>query len=145
MKKKILTTAVLLAMLANANAQIYGGESVVRYPTTNLYDPGIMNMYMRAYAETYERRATIFKEYASQAVDAFNEGEWGDAIKYATSALSLFENGQQYYIRGYAYESLGYLKEAKRDYKKSKKHGYPDAAQALESVSEKIKAQRKRK
>lgn len=61
------------------------------------------------------------------------------------AALSLFENGQQYFIRGFAYEKLGYLKEARKDYKKSKKMGYSDATRALETVNEKIKAQRRRK
>ena len=78
------------------------------------------------------------------AAEAYNEENWYDAIKYADSALSLFENGQQYYIRGYGYESLGYLKEAKKDYKRAKKLGYYDAVQALESLNEKIKAQKKK-
>lgn len=132
-------------MTLNSNAQIYPEDSYVRYPTTNLYDPAIMNMTMRAYAETLERRTALFRQYAQRAADAFNEEEWGDAIKYASSALSLFENGQQYYIRGYAYEHLGYLKEARKDYKAGKKNGYTDAAWALEAVNKKIKAQKRRR
>ena len=61
------------------------------------------------------------------------------------TSLSLFENGQQYYIRGYALESLGYLKEAKKNYKASKRIGYHDATQALNALNEKIKAQKKGK
>lgn len=144
MKKKILTTVLLLSLIANANAQIYPGDTYMKYPTRDLYDPAIMSMTLRAYAETAAQRAAFFDQYAEMAAEAFNEHRWGDAINYATSALSLFENGQQYFIRGYAYEKLGYLKEARKDYKKSKKMGYSDAARALEAVNEKIKAQRRR-
>jgi tetratricopeptide (TPR) repeat protein len=63
------------------------------------------------------RRAAIFDQYAQWAADAYNEERWNDAIKYASSALSIFDNGQQYFIRGYAYESLGILKDARKDYK----------------------------
>jgi hypothetical protein len=34
--------------------------------------------------------------------------------------------------------------KSRKDYKKSKKMGYSDAARALEAVNEKIKAQRRR-
>ena len=145
MKYLIILTALMCQFAVSMKAQIYPGDTYVRYPTRDLYDPAIMNMSLRAYAETAARRAALFDQFAQWAADAYNDARWNDAIKYASSALSLFENGQQYYIRGYAYESLGYLKEAKKDYKKSKRRSYPDGARALERVSEKIKAQRKRK
>ena len=132
-------------MATISQAQIYPGETGIQYPTRDLYDTRVMDMTLRAYAETAARRSAYFEQYSGLAAKAYNERNWHDAIKYANSALSLFENGQQYYIRGYGYESLGYLKEAKKDYKKAKKLGYYDAVQALESLNEKIKAQKKKK
>ena len=145
MKKMIVMTALMCQITVGAKAQIYAGDSYMRYPTVDLYDPAIMSMSLRAHAEMAARRAAIFDQYAQWAADAYNEERWNDAIKYASSALSIFDNGQQYFIRGYAYEYLGALKDARKDYKKSKKMGYGDAIAALERVNGKIKAQRKRK
>lgn len=145
MKKMFVMTALLCQITVSMKAQIYAGDTYMRYPTRDLYDSDIMSMSLRAHAETAARRAALFDQYAQRAADAFNAARWNDAITYASSALSIGENGQQYYIRGYAYEALGYLKDARRDYKASKRKGYGDASAALERVKEKIKAQRKRK
>ena len=142
--KKITILVLLCLMSINSQAQVYAYDSSLKMPTRDLYDTEVMNMTLRAYAETAARRSAYFKQYSRMAAEAYNEENWYDAIKYANSALSLFENGQQYYIRGYGYESLGYLKEAKKDYKRAKKLGYYDAVQALESLNEKIKAQKKK-
>ena len=143
--KKIIVMTLMCLMATTSQAQVYGYDSWLKMPTRDLYDTQVMDMTLRAYAETAARRSALFEQYSKLAAEAYNERNWYDAIKYANSALSLFENGQQYYIRGYGYESLGYLKEAKKDYKRAKRLGYYDAAQALESVNNKIKAQKKQK
>ena len=145
MRKKVMILALMCCLAMSCKAQIYPGETGIQYPTRDLYDTRVMDMTLRAYAETAARRSAYFEQYAELAAKAYNERNWYDAIKYADSALSLFENGQQYYIRGYGYESLGYLKEARKDYKRAKKLDYYDAIQALESLNEKIKAQKKKK
>lgn len=145
MKKKILFVGLICQMALSGNAQIYGGDPSVRLPTRDLYDTDVMSMSLRAQAETWERRSAMFEFYAEMAANAYNESKWRDAINYSSTALSLFENGQQYFIRGYALESLGFLKDAKKNYKASKRMGYHDAAQALEELNKKIKAQKKRK
>ena len=43
-------------MMMSAQAQIYGYDDYVRMPTMDLYDPGIMNMAIRAQAEAAARQ-----------------------------------------------------------------------------------------
>lgn len=145
MRKTNVIMALICLMVLNSNAQIYGGDPSVRLPTRDLYDTDVMSMSLRAQAETWGRRSAMFDVYAEMAANAYNESKWRDAINYSSTALSLFENGQLYYIRGFALESLGFLKEAKKNYKASKRMGYHDAALALEELNKKIKAQKKRK
>ena len=47
-----------------------------------------------------------------------------------------------HFFRGFAYESLGYYKNAKKDYKVAKKHGVFEANAALERIKQKMKAKR---
>ena len=64
-------------------------------------------------------------------------------INNVNSALNTgYYNGKLYFFRGYAYESLGYCKNAKKDYKLAKKNGVFEANAALDRVKQKMKAKR---
>ena len=70
--------------------------------------------------------------------------KWNYTISYVNQALRTgFYCGTLYYIRGFAYESLGDFKSAKKDYKTGKKYDSVEAAQALEQLKVKMKQRRK--
>jgi hypothetical protein len=50
-----------------------------------------------------------------------------------------YVNGDLYFIRGYAYEQLGYTSYAKKDYKRGRKEGSDLAARALEALKARMK------
>ncbi len=144
MKKRTLTITVMMLMLVmTANAQVGAYDRAIPLPTRDLYDTQTMNMalahaQMAARVET--QRKELFSIYANKAVEAYNNSQWVVAINCVNSALeTTYYNGDVYYIRGYAYEKLGYYRDAKRDYKKAKKYGYADAASALELLKIKMK------
>ena len=135
MKKRIVFACVMTLATLNCRAQIYGGDVATTFPTPDLYDSGMMNMYLRALAETSVKRKQNYDLYSELAYKAFNNKEWNNAIRYVNYALETqYYSETLYYIRGYAYEQLGNLRAAKKDYKKGKKHGSLDAARALESL-----------
>lgn len=71
-------------------------------------------------------------------VKAYNNNNWSNVIYYVNAALNtLYYSGTLYYIRGYAYEQLGNLRAAKKDYKTGKKYNCHEAIQALESLKTK--------
>ena len=145
MKKIIMLCAMLGAMTLNANAQVYAYDSWAQLPTTDLYDTQTMNMalahaQMRARVEA--RKQALFEHYANQAIDAFHNSQWSSAIYFANQALETsYYNGDIYYLRGYANEQLGNLRQAKKDYRKGKKYGCYQATAALQS----LKARKKRR
>ena len=146
MKKKVLIVAVVCSMTMVAKAQIGPYDSAVQMPTMDLYDTGAMNAYIGALAATVERRSQQFDYFSKLAVDAYCDDRWYDAIRYVNNALSTqYYDGLLYYIRGYAYEQLGNLKEAKKDYKIGKKYGDKYSIEALDSLEQKEKAIRKTK
>lgn len=146
MKKKVLIVAVVCSMTMVAKAQIGPYDSAVQMPTMDLYDTGAMNAYIGALAATAERRSQQFDYFSKLAVDAYCDDRWYDAIRYVNNALSTqYYDGLLYYIRGYAYEQLGNLKEAKKDYKIGKKYGDKYSIEALDSLEQKEKAIRKTK
>ena len=48
MKRKLLIGIMMCLMTASAKAQIYAGDTWAQFPTTDLYDTGVMNMRLRA-------------------------------------------------------------------------------------------------
>ena len=145
MKKKLLAVALMCSICLSGNAQIYGYDSWTQLPTRDIYDQGLMNMHLRALSETAARRQELearkqelFYFYCEMAQDAYDEDKWWDAINYVNKALEMgYYSGSLYYIRGYSYEKLGYLKEAKSDYKKGKKYNNTAAAMALDRLNNK--------
>lgn len=142
MKKKLLIGAMMCGMALNAQAQ-YQYDRALPMPTVDLYDTGMMNMYLRALAETSARRQQSYERYAELAFDAFDNRQWSSVISYVDQALStLYYCGDLFYIRGYAYEQLGNVRAAKKDYKAGKKYNCAEAAQALEALKAKKKTRK---
>lgn len=144
MKKRTLTITVMALMVfLTANAQVGAYDRAIPLPTRDLYDTQTMSMAL-AHAQMAVRveaqRRELFNIYANRAVEAYNNRQWGVAINCVNNALeTTYYSAEVYYIRGYAYEQLGYYRDAKRDYKKAKKYGYADAASALELLKIKMK------
>ncbi len=101
-------------------------------------------MSLSAYAEMAAQRQRMCRYYTNEALNAFKENRWYDVINYSSHAIDLDPNGGLFFIRGGAYESLGYLKEAKTDYKRSKRKHFAQAKIALQRVKDTMKQQRKR-
>lgn len=135
MKKKVMTLALMCCLAMGSEAQIYAGDTWAQFPTTDLYDTGVMNMRLRAMAETAAIRQKNYQYYSDQAIEAYKNQQWNYAISYVNQALSTqYYCGLLYYIRGYAYEQLGNLRAAKKDYKTGVKYNCSEAAQALASL-----------
>lgn len=101
-------------------------------------------MYLSALAQTHARRQQQYEDLTDQAIEAFNKEQWNYTISYVNQALRTgFYCGTLYYIRGFAYESLGDFKSAKKDYKTGKKYDSVEAAQALEQLKMKMKQRRR--
>ena len=140
MKKGIVLLMMMCAVAQNSAAQIYGGDYAVQLPTRDIYDTDVMNAYANALRETAGRREQIFHFYSDKALDAGLEKQWGLCIYYVDNALETgFYNADLYFVRGLANEQLGKYKDAKKDYKTSKKLGSEHAAKALENLKEKMK------
>lgn len=62
---------------------------------------------------------TFYKHFYDLALDAYNNGRWQDVIENANIAFLVpgNVNSDLYFIRGYAYEQLGYIKKAKENYR----------------------------
>ena len=143
MKKMIVTVALVCTMVLGSKAQVYGYDQAVRLPTTDLYDNTLMEMALRAARETAPRRQQAFEHFGDLAYDAYCNKKWVDVINNVNSALKTgYYNGKLYFFRAFAYESLGYYKNAKKDYKVAKKHGVFEANAALERIKQKMKAKR---
>ena len=133
MKKKLLALACASFMATGMNAQVL-------FPTPDLYDSGMMNMYINAARETARARLDNFMYYYDKAVDAYNDQQWNNVIFYVRKAFETgYEDKQLYYMRGVAYERQGYLKEAKKDFKTALKQGYEDSQKALDYLESKEK------
>lgn len=142
MKKKVMMLALMCLVVVSGKAQIYGYDQTLRLPSADLYDTGAMNMYLRALAETAAIRKENYLRYSDMAVEAYRNQNWNNVIYYVNEALNTkYYCGGLYYMRGYAYEQLGKLRAAKKDYKTAIKNDSQEAAQALAS----LKARKKRK
>jgi tetratricopeptide (TPR) repeat protein len=142
MKKGIKKKCVLMmAMACMASAKSWAQyDGPVIFPTTELYDSGAMNAYVRALAETASRRKENYEFFADKAFEAFHDRQWWDVVSYVGHALDTkYYDGELYYIRGYAYEELGMLNAAKKDYRKGVRYGSRYAAEALAELKEKMK------
>ena len=144
MKKRMLTiTMMTLMVTVTANAQVGAYDRAIPLPTMDLYDTQTMSMalaHAQMAARVEAQRKELFSIYANRAVEAYNNRQWGVAINCVNNALeTTYYSAEVYYIRGYAYEQLGYYRDAKRDYKKAKKYGNVYAADALETLTEKMK------
>jgi tetratricopeptide (TPR) repeat protein len=152
MKKKMMMVALMCLAMVKGNAQTYGYDDYVRFPTMDLYDPGTMNMAIRAQAEAAARRQEMaarrqemFRFYASRALEAQKAQRWYEVIENATQAISIEPIGLVFVTRGEAYEALGYYKEALNDYKTGKKDNCPEAATAYNALKAKMKEMKKQK
>ena len=135
MKKRIIVIVLTCSMAMKVGAQIYSYDRGVQFPITSLYDTDMMNMQLRALAETAAIRKENYRHYSDMAFEAYNNNNWSNVIYYVNAALNtLYYSGTLYYIRGYAYEQLGNLRAAKKDYKTGKKYNCSEAVQALESL-----------
>lgn len=138
MKKKML-------MMAFAATMTLGCEAQVLFSTPDLYDTGMMNMYINAARETARARLDNFIYYYGKAVDAYNGQQWDNVIYYANQAFATYyEDEQLYFMRGIAYDCKGRTRDAKKDLKTALKQGYKDAQKALDYIEAREK-QRKNK
>ena len=144
MKKKIMTITLMCSVAMGANAQVYADDSWMQLPTADLYDNSVMNMSLRSLAEMAAKRKENYFRYSDMAVEAFSNRQWDNVIYYVNEALETgYYSGKHYYIRGYAFEQLGNIRAAKKDYKIGKKYNCTEAAQALESLKAKNKRRQK--
>ena len=136
----MMILALMCLMVMSGKAQVFSYDQTGRLPTVDLYDDAMMEMALRAARETAPRRQRAFEYYGDLAYDAYCNKKWVDVINNVNSALNTgFYNGKLYYFRAFAYESLGYYKNAKKDYKVAKKNGIFEANAALERIKQKMK------
>ncbi|MBQ7422483.1 MAG: hypothetical protein IJV27_10135 [Prevotella sp.] len=140
MKKKLLFLAMVCFIGKSTHAQSYSDDWSVSLPTPDLYDTGTMNAYIGAMAQTSAQRQQLFRQNLDWALEAYENQQWSLMIRYLNNALDTgywFE--EIYYYRGVAYEQLGDLSSAKKDYKTAKRKGSVYAADALERLNAKMK------
>ena len=142
-KRTLIITAMVLMLAMTANAQVGAYDRAIPLPTRDLYDTQTMSMalaHAQMAARVEAQRRELFSIYANKAVEAYNNSQWVLAINCVNTALeTTYYNADVYYIRGVAYEKLGYFRDAKRDYRKAKKYGNEYAESALESLTIKMK------
>lgn len=66
MKKFFIIVVISTMYFVNAKSQ-------VQYPTNDLYDSNMMNMYLDALSNTSEKRENLFRLYLKTAYDYFNK------------------------------------------------------------------------
>lgn len=142
--KKGMMMALMCWMCANdVVAQVGAYDQAIPLPTVDLYNPQVMNMALanaQLAARLEAKRQEVFSIYAKMAIEAYKNKQWWNTIDYVTKALdTTYYSADMYYIRGYAYDQLGYYRDAKKDYKKAKKYGNVYATDALETLKEKMK------
>ena len=140
MRKGIVLLVMMCALGLKGQAQIYGYDQAIKLPTAELYDMNVMNAYANALRETAGTRMQAYRMYCDYAITALSEKQWNSAIYYVDKALDTgYYSGDLYWIRGFANEQMGNLKQAKKDYKEGTKLGSEGAEQALEQLKERMK------
>ena len=135
--KFVLTSVVVCACSLNMQGQS------VQTPTMDLYDTGMMNMYLQSARETAARRYENYIHYGDLAVEACAKKQWSGTIYYVNEALGTgYYNGILYYFRGMAYENIGNISAAEKDYKMAKKLGCVEASGALVALKAKMKSRK---
>lgn len=69
MKKRLILMVLFCILFIKGHAQVYGYERNMQMPTRDLYDDGMMNMLLRAKAETAAKREAKFDYYCSLAIE----------------------------------------------------------------------------
>ncbi len=130
--KKVTITFIMAAMFSiNVNGQ-------VRFPTTDLYDSGMMNMYLDALKNTAETRKNQFYQYVEIAYDYFSQKDYRNFLIYSDKALNTeYYTSELYYMRGLAYELLGLYKQSRKEYEIAYKYGYTQAKERLNLIRNK--------
>ena len=140
MRKGIVLLVMMCAVSLKGQAQIYGYDQAIKLPTAELYDMNMMNAYANALRETAGTRMQAYRMYCDYAITALSEKQWNNAVYYVDKALDTgYYSGDLYWIRGFANEQMGNLKQAKKDYKEGTKLGSEGAEQALEQLKERMK------
>lgn len=117
----------------------------IQFPTADLYDSGVMNSYARALTGTASIRHRNYEQYVEWTLEAWDNEEWSKMVRYVNCALSTgYWVPDLYYLRGLAYEKMGYMKEAKKDFKKGKREGSTHAAEALDALLQRERASKKK-
>jgi hypothetical protein len=107
MKKGMMILALMSSMALSNHAQD------TMFPQADLYDTEMMNTFINAYRETAGIRIQNYNYYFDLSVEAYNNRQWYDAIKYVNEALSTgYYCGMLYFIRGFAYEKTNYEETA---------------------------------
>lgn len=132
MKNFCLLFVAMLTLSTNVKAQ------AVDYPQMDLYDSGMMNMYLDALSNTAHKRKELFIEYSKIAYDFFVKKDYNNFLKYSDYALNTnYYTPELYYLRGYAYEMLGNYKLSRKEYKTAYKYGYIQAKDRLNQIKNK--------
>jgi hypothetical protein len=137
---KTIRRAAMTLMLACC-LPIQSHAQAIQFPTIDLFDSDMMQMYANALNQTYNSRKETYHTYVDMAFEAAKNDDWLYVVRYLDKAFETkFWNEDLYFLRGLAYEHLGNNKQAKRDYKEGKNKGSSLAAEALE----RLKAEEKR-
>lgn len=142
---KRLTNLILLTSALYASAINFCQAQVI----TSQYKPlSLEELYLQAAAEVMrdKQREAQFDKYQDEAYKCYNRGDWYGFLTYSNYALKTgWYTDKLYYDRGVVYERLNDFKNAKKEYKKAKKHGYAYAEVALSNLKLKEKEYKKRK
>ncbi len=136
-KGMLRKTAIAVVMMLSVGMECRG--QAVEFPTIDLYDSDVMNMYSQAYAGTIATRMNTYRTYADLAINAYGRNELTTALNYANGALETgLDNGTMLYCRGLIYEAMEQYRYALKDYKKAKSSGIREAGIAYDQLKRKL-------
>lgn len=139
MKIEMTRIAILFIILLSSSA-ICPAQIVINSKFQPL---SYEELYMQAMIEVEhkQRQKEKFEYYQTKAYKCYDRQDWYGFLTYSNYALDTgLSNARLYYYRGVVYEWLNDFKQAKKNYKKTKKKGYAYAEPALASLKEKEKA-----
>lgn len=132
MRKELFVSALLCVTTLTTNAQVYPGDRWAQLPVVDPYGDMLNPSTARMMAELDAKRQEHFEYYQRAAQTSINAKDWRGAISYVNEALKTgYYTAYIYYLKGYAYEQQNELINAKRFYRKAKRKGSTEAAQAL--------------